>query len=448
MGNFQLHAGASVSGFGDFTNTSTAGLINNGSLYIMGNISNDQASMSAASGTLYLNGNSLQSLNGSQPFKTYNLQTNNNSGIMLNANLSVAGLHTFTAGLISTSVTPYHLVYESGSSHTGSNDSRHVTGWVKKMGNTNFTFPVGDLTYHRPIAISNLSAVSEINGHYFTPSQHTTSLAPPLVMVKASEYWELDKISGGTAQITVNWDHSKVHMDNVLLSDIRVAQYTGSNWTDAGGTASGNTTATGTITSSALSSFGAITLGYHSIPLPLKIISFTAERRSGSSFLHWISENEENVDRFDVQRSDDARTYKTIGMVAARNSPFTQHYDFEDPSALQGITYYRVKAVDLDGKFMYTKIVAVTETQVSPVSFYVLNPVRSVITIFNKTGWDGLFEYRLFNAGGRLVLKGNTIMGANGSAVLPLPSQSAAGVYMLEISNSRTHFTQKILVEK
>src|SRR5690348_5310513 len=63
---------------GAFTNTSGSSLTNNGRFYIKQNITNDQASMSAGTGTLYLAGIAAQSINGTQPFKTYNLVTNNN----------------------------------------------------------------------------------------------------------------------------------------------------------------------------------------------------------------------------------------------------------------------------------------------------------------------------------------------------------------------------------
>src|SRR4051812_23090287 len=145
-GNLQVHTGASMAGFGAFTNVSTGTLINNGSLYIKGNITNDQASMSAGAGTLYLNGSSAQTVNGSQTFKTLDFVSNNNAGITLNTNLSVSGAHTFTSGVITTSATPNYLVYEAGSSYSGNADARHVNGWVKKIGSTNFIFPVGNGT--------------------------------------------------------------------------------------------------------------------------------------------------------------------------------------------------------------------------------------------------------------------------------------------------------------
>lgn len=448
-GNIQFHTGASVNCLGNFTNTSSGALTNNGSLYVRGNITNDQAGMAVGTGTLHLNGTSAQSLGGAQPFRTYHLNTNNTAGITLNSNLTVSGVHTFTNGLIATSATPNYLVYEAGSSYSGATDSRHVTGWVKKNGNTNFDFPVGDATYLRSAGIINLTATSEFNCHYYTPTANIFNLTAPLVQVNSREYWQIDEISGSDAQVVLNWDHSKVLFDNVLISEIRVGVYFGGSWVSAGGYASGNILTTGTVVSNIGNAFaGPMTFGYGAdVLLPLKIISFTGERRSGTSYLQWITTNEKDVDDFEIQRSYDGITFVTIGHLPARNTSRQEQYNYEDRSPLQGIAYYRIKSVDTDNKFSYTKIVAVSENQFSNNSFLVLNPARSVITIFNKSGYEGQFEYRLFNTGGQLVLKGNVNMSLNSSAVLPVASQSA-GVYVLELSNSKTRFRQKVLIER
>ena len=435
---------------GDFSNNATGSLTNNGKLYVSQALTNDQSSMSAGIGTLYLNGSASQLVSGSQVFKTYNLVTDNGAGITLNNDLSISGTHTFTAGLIASSATPNYLVYEAGASYSGDNDSRHITGWTKKIGNTNFIFPVGDATYERPSAISNLSASSEFNCHYYTPTQNVFNLASPIVQVKANEYWQVDRVSGGTAQITLNWDHSKVPMDNIILADILVAHYSGGNWTDAGGSpsATGNVTTTGSVTSNIINSFGSFTPGYKTFPVPLKLISFTAERRSGISYLRWTTVNEQNVSHFEVQRSYDAVNYSTIGNVTARNSGNMEQYHFEDNSSFKGFAYYRIRSVDIDGKFSYTKIAVVSEIDLQSTSFIVLNPVRNAITVFNKTNKDGSFIYRLFNSLGQLMVSGNVNMSNNVGVVLPLPPQTAAGIYILELSNDKTQFRQRVLVEK
>src|SRR5258705_6605523 len=95
-GNLQIFSGASICSYGAFTNSLTGALVNNGNLYVKGNITNNQSAMSAGGGVLYLNGSSAQTVNGTQSFKTYQLNTNNAAGITLNNNLSVANVHTFT----------------------------------------------------------------------------------------------------------------------------------------------------------------------------------------------------------------------------------------------------------------------------------------------------------------------------------------------------------------
>jgi hypothetical protein len=178
------------------------------------------------------------------------------------------------------------------------------------------------------------------------------------------------------------------------------------------------------------------------------MISFTAERNYGTSFLHWITENEQNVSHFEIQRSDNASAFATIGTVAARNIIFQQHYDFEDPFSFHGIAYYRLKSIDYDGKSSYSKIVAVTEKELQSSSFIVLNPVHDAVTVFNKTGEDGLFDYELYNAAGQLVLKGNITMTSNGGAALPLPVQTAAGIYLFKLSNEKIMFRKELLIRK
>jgi hypothetical protein len=206
---------------------------------------------------------------------------------------------------------------------------------------------------------------------------------------------------------------------------------------------------TGNITSGVIASFNnRFTFGFKTFPVPLKMISFTAVRQSGISFLHWITDNEQNVSHIEIQRSDDAINYTMIGTVAARNISYQQHYDFEDHLSIHGITWYRLKIVDYDAKFSYSKIIAVSEREFQSSSFIVLNPVHNAITIFNKTGQDGMFVYKLFNAAGQQLLNGKINMAINSGTVLPLPGQAATGIYLLELSNEKIAFSQKLLIGK
>ncbi len=447
-GNLQIHSGGSIAGAGNFTNTSTGVLVNNGNFYNAGNFTNDQSGMAAGAGTLYLNGTSLQTINGSQAVRTLNLVTNNSAGINIANNLHVSGTHTFTAGLITTAATPNYLVYEAGSSHSGTADARHVNGWVKKIGNTNFSFPIGNGTYLRSAAIENLSVSSEFNARYFTPTPNISSLVSPIKLLKTNEYWQVNRVSGGTARIGLNWNHSKVTMDNVVVADISVVYYTGGGWNDIGGTASGNVATTGTISSNSVNAFGSFTLGYKTFPVPLKLISFSGERKAGVTYLNWTTVDEQNVDRFEIQRSNNGTDFITIGNVAARNLSSIQTYSFNDPFALDGIVYYRLRLVDVDAKFSYSQVIIFSDKISDTKGFIVANPARQHITVFNKTGQPGMVEYNLITTSGQQVMQGNIYMNANAGALIDLPGHIPVGVYVLNLRKGTLKFSQKIIVEK
>jgi hypothetical protein len=433
---------------GSFVNANTSSFINNGHLQVKQTLTNNQSAMSVGTGTLYMNGTLAQSVSGSQVFKTFNLITNNTAGITLNNDLSVSGAHQYLAGLVVGSGVPNYLIYESGSSYSGSNDTRHATGWVKKIGSTNFTFPVGNNSYERPAGIKSLSGSAEINCHYYSPTQNIYNLTSPLIAVDSNEYWQLNKVSGGTLSVVLNWDHPRVTFYNVLVSDVTTATYNGSSWIDAGGSASGTATTTGSITSSPRTTLGTFTFGFKSYPIPLKLVSFTGERKAAVTYLSWITENEDNVSHFNVQRSNDGVNFHTIGTEAARNISLRQFYRNEDRAAIQGIVYYRLQSVDIDGKSSYSRIVAISALDIQSTGFYVPNPARGGITVLNKTGREGVYEYRLIQTNGSVMLAGRMYMQANGTAHIQVDPQIAHGLYILEITGNDIRFHQKILVDK
>ena len=435
---------------GAFTNNSGSALTNNGQFYIKGNLTNDQSSMTVGTGTLYLNGSSTQTVGGSQIFKTYNFVSNNSSGITLNNDLSVTNQHKFTAGLITTSATPNYMVYEAGSSYLGDGDSKHINGWVKKYGNTDFTFPVGDATYERAAGLVSLSLSSEFNCKYNTPTQNIYNLQGPIVSVDPNEYWDINRVSGGTAQVALNWNNAKVHFPNWVVTDIRVVDYSGGVWTDAGGagTATGTATTTGAVTSNSKSSFSPFTFGSSSFPLPVKLVSFNAEKRTGYVLVKWTTENEINANRYEVERSSDASHFSVIGVKNALNLPYTQQYEMVDNNQFTGIVYYRLKSIDNDGKYSYSKIIAVADYSITGNGEIIpLNPAHNNITILNKTTQSGDFNYQLLNISGQILQKGTMSMQANGIAVLPVAASIPIGTYMLEIRKGQTLSRTKVLLQ-
>ncbi|MEO5684699.1 MAG: T9SS type A sorting domain-containing protein [Chitinophagaceae bacterium] len=433
---------------GSLTNASAAGLNNNGQLYISQNLVNSQAGMAVGTGTLYLNGSAAQTVSGTQLFRTFNMITDNSAGFILNNDLSVSGAHTFTAGIITTSATPNYLIYEAGSSFTGDGDTRHVNGWVRKTGNTAFTFPLGNGTVERRIAARNLAASSVFNARYMGATTNTTSVLSPLVNVDPNEYWMVNQVSGGTAIIDMNWDNSKIAMPNYSLADIRVANYTAGNWTQVGGTATGNTSTTGSISSNTLSSFGAFTFGSISFILPVTLVEFSAYRTNGNTLLSWTTTGEINVSHYEAERSEDGMLFYAAGAIAANNKTGLQQYSLTDSKPLtKETTYYRLRSVDTDGKTKISKVVMVRDRLSSIKYFAVGNPVSKSIHITAGLITNGTYSYRIISGAGQTVQSGRLNLGSGAHYELPLLSSVTPGIYVLELRKDNYNYRQQLLVQ-
>jgi len=95
-------------------------------------------------------------------------------------------------------------------------------------------------------------------------------------------------------------------------------------------------------------------------PLPIKLGTFSTKVNDCSAVdILWDTYSEENFDRAEVQKSVDGKNFKTIGTVKSKGNGISVHnsYVFTDRSPLvSGTVYYRLKAIDLDNAFSYSKL--------------------------------------------------------------------------------------------
>ena len=85
-------------------------------------------------------------------------------------------------------------------------------------------------------------------------------------------------------------------------------------------------------------------------PLPLELISLKAEALLDQVIISWSSASELNTDKVVIERSGNGNDWLNIGTVtAAGNSTEIKNYKFSDQFPLNGINYYRLKTIDLDG---------------------------------------------------------------------------------------------------
>lgn len=102
-----------------------------------------------------------------------------------------------------------------------------------------------------------------------------------------------------------------------------------------------------------------ITVFYNFITLPLKLLDFSLQKNANSVHLDWKTAEEVNMDHFEIERSQTARDFVSIGTIADRNQITETNYSFDDNYPLKDISFYRLKMVSNTGGINYSKILPV-----------------------------------------------------------------------------------------
>lgn len=177
------------------------------------------------------------------------------------------------------------------------------------------------------------------------------------------------------------------------------------------------------------------------VSLPVTLISFDAFRQESQAQLSWATTEETNSDHFEIQRSENSQTWHRIGVLTSSGeSTVRKTYHFEDPAPLGGLNYYRLKMVDKDGTFAYSRIQGVDFSGTSRFSIYP-NPATERLFIDNH---DKVKSVTVYNSAGIKLLENKNVT-AQGIDVSRLsPSQLLLKVTLHDGSIE----TGKAIIEK
>jgi endonuclease I len=114
--------------------------------------------------------------------------------------------------------------------------------------------------------------------------------------------------------------------------------------------------------------------------LPVTLRSFEGVYRNNISYLDWRIEEEKELSHYEIQRSIDGKTFSKIGLI---KSAYAHNYRFEDPMSnpLSNRYYYRLKMIDLDGSYDYSKVVSIEVTTKKYVFTLFPNPATKEVNL-------------------------------------------------------------------
>ena len=186
--------------------------------------------------------------------------------------------------------------------------------------------------------------------------------------------------------------------------------------------------------------------------LPLFLVGFSAKENGCNALLNWNSTNEQNMSRFEIEKSDNGNTFYSAGVIRAAGSNNENKYSFTDnqPGA---VNFYRLKMIDNDGSFTYSPVKYVTvncKTTAESVIVYP-NPVNQGFVFANfTTEIKGAAKLTLVNTLGQQIKTNDVIVTPGNNIVKFYVNIIPKGLYFIQLislDNKPISHPQKIIVE-
>jgi hypothetical protein len=166
--------------------------------------------------------------------------------------------------------------------------------------------------------------------------------------------------------------------------------------------------------------------------LPVTLSSFNATINNCNVDLDWTAESQSDFKNYEVQYSNDGIQFETIATIDGALKGSNQKYSYQHNNPRQGNIFYRLKMMDKNGKFEYSKIIVLKlNCNRSSLNVYP-NPVTNILNINITNLQNDRTVASLFDANGKLMYSGEMV---NGTNVIDM-AKFAKGVYLLKLKNS------------
>ncbi|MET0242164.1 MAG: T9SS type A sorting domain-containing protein [Flavitalea sp.] len=183
---------------------------------------------------------------------------------------------------------------------------------------------------------------------------------------------------------------------------------------------------------------GNISFSQNTLILPVVLTSFNAHTKNNGAEITWSTSQEAKSEKFLVEKSTDGKIWNTITTVAAaKSSTTTKNYSAFDATP-EAVNYYRLKQVDIDGTFTYSKTVTLTTSGGNKIEAKVYpNPVTSAATVSINSPASANATIALFNIGGVKISSVNTNLEAGyNNIALANVSTLKTGTYLVIVTNT------------
>ncbi|WP_162910835.1 LamG-like jellyroll fold domain-containing protein [Hymenobacter oligotrophus] len=393
-------------------------------LNVAGNF--QQNGTATLNGTVAFVGTGTQTIGGSATPSFTTLTVNKPNGtLQLQRNVTVGQALNLTTGTLLTEANKITL----GSTATiTESSSSYVTGTVEttralNVAGTRQTFGgLGLALTPSGTTLPGTTTVSRVTGTALSGQGTSTSI---------KRYYDVTAQTNTGLNVTLEFGYADVELNGFTESSLglfRSTTGTAGPWQFVA--AASRDANANVVTATGVTGFSVWTLGTAANPLPVELVSFTAERRGADAVLRWATAQERDNAYFVLESSLDGRQFAAVTQVPGRGTS-TQRNDYQWVDAglaryRAAAVYYRLRQVDTDGTehLSPVRVLALEEAGVALRVFP--NPARSQATV---TGVAPGAAVSVYDVAGRLVQQ--LTADAAGAARLQLPAALPSGVYLV-----------------
>lgn len=174
-------------------------------------------------------------------------------------------------------------------------------------------------------------------------------------------------------------------------------------------------------------------------PLPVRLIYFRLNADESPAILEWRTAVESNFAYFEIEQSYDGKNFRLVQQIRPLGSG--QNYSFREPTSRSNVCYYRLKMLDLDGSFSYSRIIVASNVKnIYPDVFP--NPTSSFFQISGVQNGD---VAKLYDTSGRLLKEFHVDSDVPWHIDM---APYANGLYILALHNRISELEKKIKIVK
>lgn len=271
---------------------------------------------------------------------------------------------------------------------------------------------------------------------------------PTGVMSRLARVWRVSEVSLSAVPVDVGsvdirWDLSG--LGAVTASDLRLLIDTNNDGVFANDTPIGGATSLGggiyefsgvsAIENNLRFTIG--TINSYQTPLPVELSSFEVKNEKNKTItISWETLTERNCDYFLVERSKDGSNWELVSKTnTSGNSSSLKSYLSTDFSPYEGISYYRLKQVDLNGEFEYSDIRLIERkfNQKTDITIYP-NPFEDELFI---TGFENeSIDIHLYTLSGIEITERAILEKKEKATVHLIMDRLMKGTYILNVNNN------------